>query len=112
MNERFISPCKPPEGLERELLTILAEECAEVAQRCTKALRFGLEEVQPGQEYTNAERIEVELGDILAAFNILEEMGVMNWDNVTLHAENKRFKLQRYLQSTQTTNSSPKGDSL
>jgi hypothetical protein len=29
------------------LLSCLAEECAEVAQRASKSLRFGLSEVQP-----------------------------------------------------------------
>lgn len=40
------------------LLSILAEECCEVGQRVSKALRFGLDEVQPGQDLSNAERIK------------------------------------------------------
>lgn len=46
------------------LLAIAAEECAEIAleasslaQRLTKALRFGLNETQPGQERSNLRRI-------------------------------------------------------
>lgn len=53
------------------LLTILAEECAEVAQRASKALRFGLGEIQPGQALTNLERIEEELGDLIAVARML-----------------------------------------
>ena len=53
------------------LLTILAEECAEVAQRVSKALRFGVLEVQPGQEKTNAERIVEELIDLKAVWRLL-----------------------------------------
>jgi hypothetical protein len=34
---------------EQHLLTILAEECGEVVQRASKAIRFGLDESQPGQ---------------------------------------------------------------
>lgn len=30
------------------LLVLLAEECVEVAQRATKAIRFGLGEIQEG----------------------------------------------------------------
>lgn len=48
------------------LLCILMEECQEVAQRASKALRFGLEEIQPGQSLTNAERIVGELSDLVA----------------------------------------------
>jgi len=38
----------------------LAEECAEVSQRATKALRFGLTDPkgsEPDQPYTNQERL-------------------------------------------------------
>src|SRR6185295_19839943 len=48
------------------LLTVLAEECAEVAQRASKAVRFGLTEIQPGQGDDNRRRIEKELADLVA----------------------------------------------
>lgn len=54
------------------LLTQLAEECAEVAQRVSKALRFGLEEIQPGQSLNNAERIVEELIDLQAVWRMLQ----------------------------------------
>lgn len=53
------------------LLTILAEECAEVAQRASKALRFGLAEVQPGQDKTNAYRIMEEMNDLIATYQMI-----------------------------------------
>jgi hypothetical protein len=53
------------------LLTILAEECAEVAQRVSKALRFGIDEVEPGQKLTNAERIKIEFVDLFAVWGLL-----------------------------------------
>ena len=55
---------------EQHLLVILAEECSEVAQRVSKALRFGLGEIQPGQSLSNAERIRQEFGDLIAAFEM------------------------------------------
>jgi len=76
MIDKFISPCPAPEGLDRELLTLLSEECAEVIQRVTKALRFGLDEVQPGQHLTNAERILQEFADVQAVFAALEAKGL------------------------------------
>jgi hypothetical protein len=54
------------------LLTIAAEECVEVAQRLSKALRFGLTEVQPGQGLDNAERIMVEFDDLQAVIMMLQ----------------------------------------
>ena len=55
------------------LLTIMAEECVEVAQRISKALRFGLDEVQPGQEFKNSERILGEMMDLLAVAQMIEQ---------------------------------------
>lgn len=78
------------------LLTILAEECAEVAQRVSKALRFGMEEVQPGQPYSNRDRITAELYDLLA----VAEM-VMVFDSESIYwkaLEEKRRKVERYLE--------------
>jgi hypothetical protein len=57
----------------QHLLLCLGEECAEVAQRVSKALRFGLQEVQDGQELTNADRIAFELDDLRAVARILQE---------------------------------------
>ena len=56
---------------EQHILTCLAEECAEVAQRASKAIRFGMDEVQPGQEHDNKLRLEAELGDLMGACDML-----------------------------------------
>lgn len=63
---------------EEHLLTIAAEECVEVAQRLTKALRFGLEEVQPGQTQTNRERIYHEYWQLRASLGMA---GIDAWHN-------------------------------
>jgi hypothetical protein len=78
------------------LLTILAEECAEVAQRCTKALRFGLNEVQPEQNETNAERIAGELDHIGAVTTMLREGGLLPSGDPFARAA-KRAKVEQYL---------------
>ena len=54
------------------LLICFSEECAEVAHEISKALRFGLQEVMPGQPLTNEERIAREFVDLLAVYEILE----------------------------------------
>lgn len=58
---------------QEHLLTIVMEECAELAQRCSKALRFGVDEKQPEQRYTNAERIKEEYADLIGAMHLLSE---------------------------------------
>lgn len=57
------------------LLVIVAEECAEVAQRATKALRFGLSEVQEGQPLNNAERLMEEYADLVGVIEMLQAEG-------------------------------------
>lgn len=59
------------------LLTCLAEECAEVAQRVSKALRFGLDERQADQPDDNAERIRMEMYDLLAVYLIAEREHIL-----------------------------------
>jgi hypothetical protein len=51
--------------IEEHLLSIVAEECNEVAQRVSKVLRFGLDEIEPDQTLTNAERVMAEFDDLL-----------------------------------------------
>lgn len=58
------------------LLGKLREECLEVAHRVCKADTFGLSEVQPGQDRTNAQRIGDEVVDVIAILEMLSEAGV------------------------------------
>jgi hypothetical protein len=73
------------------LLVVLAEEGAEVAQRASKAIRFGLLEVQPGQEETNVRRLERELADVMATAELLG-LKVRDEDKAA-----KREKLKKYM---------------
>ena len=61
-------------NLQQYLLVKLAEEAAEVAQIALKAAHFGLSEVQPGTEVTNAQRIYAELNDVMAMVHRLTEV--------------------------------------
>lgn len=80
------------------LLSCLAEECAEVAQRVSKALRFGLEEIQPGQAFTNAERIAQELNDLVAVVELLEEAGLLPRTGTMLAIEQKKLKVGQFME--------------
>ena len=84
-------------NLQEHLLTCLAEECMETAQRITKALRFGLHEVQPGQRLSNLDRIGLEYGDFLAVKQLLTEHGVEIRTNLD-HVAAKKDKVMKFAQ--------------
>lgn len=79
--------------VQEHLLSILAEECAEVAQRASKALRFGLEQVQPGQPFANAERIRQEFTDLCAVY---EMIGFNPPSRADIEA--KKLKVRKFLE--------------
>jgi NTP pyrophosphatase (non-canonical NTP hydrolase) len=58
---------------EEYLLTLITEECGEVIQCVTKALRFGLQDVKPDQPLNNAERLVEELRDLAVILDLLRE---------------------------------------
>lgn len=79
------------------LLTILNEECNETAQRGSKAIRFGLREIQKDQPFTNAERIVYEFNDIMAVMELLLDEGsiqkIIDRDAI----EKKKEKIKKYM---------------
>jgi len=98
--EKFISPEKPPEGLEREMLEILIEECAEVQQRVCKILRFGLTEIEPGQDKNNTERLSLEVGDLMEVIIQCKNMGLVDSSITGPQMIKKRNKLKIFLQNS------------
>lgn len=89
---------------DEHLMTIAVEECAEVQQRLTKALRFGLEQVQAAaghavtgaadESMTNRERILLEYADLVAT------MGMLGLNDKPLDPARiaaKREKVERFL---------------
>ncbi len=81
------------------LLWILAEECAETAQRASKAARFGLAETQPEQPYSNAERLVHEYADLVATMEMLADEAGIDIDAADLEAMKaaKKSKVERFL---------------
>ncbi len=84
---------------QEHLLTIVMEECAELAQRCSKALRFGMNEKQPEQRYTNAERIKEEYTDLVGAMHMLSAtLPGFDFDSVDVTGVAKKAsKIRKYL---------------
>lgn len=82
---------------KEHLLTILAEECAETAKRTSKALRFSLAEVQPGQSFTNAERIVGEFNDIVAVMEMLKAEGHLKEVFDYQHIQAKKAQVEHFM---------------
>jgi hypothetical protein len=97
--EKFKTEHPLPEGLQRELLVILMEEAAEITQRASKALRFGLDEVQPGQEFSNAQRLAHEIGDLEEVVHQLHQLDTLAYRDVETGTWAKREQLKKYLQN-------------
>jgi hypothetical protein len=97
--KRYKSPAEPPTPVERELLEIVIEECAEVQQRATKALRFGPREVQPGQPDDNVQRMSHEIGELLEIIDLAYGRRLVDEGHVRLGREHKRRQLDKYAQS-------------
>lgn len=76
------------------LLIRAMEECAEVAQRLSKALVFGLGEVQPGHIDDNRTRVLQEYGDLV---QVMRMAGFGVEDVPFSLFEEKRVKVEKYL---------------
>ncbi len=66
----------------QEVMDILQEECAEVIQIVSKIRRFGIDENHWKNGGLNREHLEGEIGDVLAMFELLKDMGVVNSFNI------------------------------
>lgn len=82
------------------LLICLNEECVEVAQRCDKALRFGLDDTDPTIPGAPTERTRIaqEFYDLLAIVEMLEERGVLNRTGDTHAIERKKAKVLHFME--------------
>jgi hypothetical protein len=63
-------------NLVENLFLTAAEEAAELAQKFTKASRFGLESTNPKTERKAAEDIVWEFNDLLAVIELLKDRGI------------------------------------
>jgi NTP pyrophosphatase (non-canonical NTP hydrolase) len=77
-----------------ETLLICQEECAEVTQAISKVMRFGLD--SRWNDRTNQERLEEEIGDLMAMVEILEELRIVDPEFIRRAAIAKRHKLLKW----------------
>lgn len=88
-------------SLEDHHLLLLMEECAEVAHAASKQLRFGADEIQPGQPCRNQTRLRMEIMDLLACVRFLEQSGqlpkIYYPVDLDLHMYNKQPRIDAAL---------------
>jgi NTP pyrophosphatase (non-canonical NTP hydrolase) len=75
-----------------ELMSITAEECAELTQVCMKVVRFGMNnDYKPKRPWL----IE-EAGDVLCMLKFMVENELVTWEELEERAEYKRNKLMKW----------------
>lgn len=97
-SQRFITPVPLPTPFEDELCKVLIEEFLEAGIRASKLQRFGIMETQPGQSYTNGQRLGHELGDVLQVIALLLDHGIVEHAAIKFGMANKAEQLTKFLQ--------------
>jgi NTP pyrophosphatase (non-canonical NTP hydrolase) len=72
----------------QELLVITMEECGELIQECSKALRK--------QDLFEQQNLKDEIGDVYAMINLLVEYDVVSWTDLEERVEHKKNKLKKW----------------
>lgn len=83
-----------------ELISLLAEECAEVVQACMKIQRHGLFSFHPDDPFmtTNVMSLARELGDVFAAYAMLLKALPVDIASATESAKSdKLIRVRRFL---------------
>ena len=75
-----------------ELMVITMEECGELVQACSKAIRRGEMFKNSDSEVTFKE----ECGDVFCMLELLVENGFVTWQEIANRSEVKRNKLKRW----------------
>ena len=84
----------------KELLVIAMEESAEIAQACSKAIRFGLVSHHPSKSKTHAHEILTEYYHLQAIIEELQrnkELPTYTDGHIRNIKENKITKVERYM---------------
>ena len=68
---------------EQQLFVITMEECGELAQVCSKALR---------KQRTDLQNLKDEIGDVYAMIDLMTEKGIVSWSEIHDRAREKRSR--------------------
>ncbi len=72
----------------QELLTITMEECGELIQVCSKAIRC--------DEYYDNDKLVEELGDVQCMIDLIHEYDLASYSNIEKRVQVKRKKLKQW----------------
>ena len=85
---------------KQQLMVILAEECGELIQVCSKILRRGCVDLDdthmPETRELYKEKLVEELGDVYCMINLLHEWDIVSWEELEERAEYKKKKLEKW----------------
>ena len=70
----------------QELLTITMEECGELIQACSKAIRC--------DEYYDNDKLKEEIGDVQCMIELILDNELVRWEDVRERIEVKKEKLK------------------
>ena len=71
-----------------ELMVVTMEECGELIQACSKAIRR--------DKYYDNKKILEEVGDVMCMLELMHEFDLFSWDDVDARVEVKREKLKKW----------------
>ena len=71
-----------------ELMVVTMEECGELIQACSKAIRR--------DKYYDNKKILEEVGDVMCMLELMHEFDLFSWDDVDTRVEVKREKLKKW----------------
>ena len=69
-------------------MTITMEECGELIQECSKAIRC--------ENYHNNDKLTEEVGDVMCMIDLLHEYDLISWDDVDARVLEKKKKLKKW----------------
>jgi hypothetical protein len=99
MNDRYRPNGKPLTEREREILTVLIDECGEVIQSATKLLRFGKEN-RPDTGKSNTDVLSEECGDLRYLLTMVRDADLTDAVVERQAAERKHDRMRWYMQTS------------